>query len=80
VVGFAAIWSVFSKDTVPDFLARRGVVIEWLRVAAILAVIFLAVAWCVLAHALRRISKQPVIHVGMVAGVQVDKLPELPDK
>lgn len=76
IVGFAAIWSVFSRDTVPDFLEKRGVVIEWLRVCAILAVTFLALAYVVLARSLYKMSRQPVIAVGQV-GQPVTAVPEI---
>lgn len=37
VVGFfAGVWPLFTTDTVPEFLARRGLVLSWYRAAGVL--------------------------------------------
>lgn len=61
---FATLWQVFTHDTVPEVWARQGIVIEWLRIVAVVAALLLASGFFAFASSIRKLSRRPVIHVG----------------
>jgi hypothetical protein len=61
---FAAMWPIFTRDTVPEFLEKRGMIVETYRLAIGFAAFCLTASFLVLAAILYRFSKRPMIYVG----------------